>query len=247
MNYLALAGYLGLQALVEGRPWPPPVLIADVSAGLYAAISVLAAIAGRGVSGRGAFIDLSMLDAVAALLGSEIGHAAVTGAPGLEPNVTVLPHYGLFQCADGRWLSLGIVHEERFWQSFCRAVGRSDLAGLSLVERIERRSELRQTLDALFATAPAAAWEQQLAPLDVPIAIVADLQELPASSHFVERELLCDRDGFKCVALPMRFSTGSIAPIAGPPALGEHRDAILAEIGLGAAEIELLRRDGALG
>jgi crotonobetainyl-CoA:carnitine CoA-transferase CaiB-like acyl-CoA transferase len=247
LNYLALAGYLGLQTLVEGRPWPPPVLVADVTAGLYAAIAVLAAVNSRQVSGRGAYIDLSMIDSVVALLGSEIGHAAITGSPRVDPNVTVLPHYGLFQCADGRWLSFAIVHEERFWRRFCEVIGRADLAGLSLAERVERRLELRATLAAIFETAAAAEWEQRLLPLDLPAAVVANLEELAASPQFVERGLLRDIDGYKFVGLPMRFSTGSTVPTGGPPAIGEHGAAILGEIGLSVAEIEALGHYRALG
>jgi len=247
LNYLALAGYLGLQSLVEGRPWPPPVLIADVSAGLYAAVAVLAAVTGRQLSGHGAYIDLSMLDSVVALLGSEIGHAAATGMPQVDPNVTILPHYGLFRCADGRWLSFAIVHEERFWRRFCEAIDHADLAALSLSERIERRVELRAMLTAIFETAPAAEWEQRLLPLDLPLAVVANLEELAASPHFIERGLLCERDGYQFVGQPMRFSTGSVAPTSGPPDLGEHSTTILADIGLSTAEIEALGRNRALG
>ncbi|GEM_PF-4306562 len=75
-------------------------------------------IAGRSVSGLGTRIDAAMADAVVALLGPDIGRASIEGAPPSRPNVSFIPHYGLFPCADGRWMSLGIVHEDHFWERF---------------------------------------------------------------------------------------------------------------------------------
>ena len=71
INYLAVGGYMGAQTAIEGRPWPPAILISDVASGLYAAIAVLAAVVGRESSPEGTYIDLSMTDAVLSLVGIE--------------------------------------------------------------------------------------------------------------------------------------------------------------------------------
>ena len=93
---LPSAATWGLQAEVEGRPWPPAVLFSDLVSGLYAAIMTLAAVAGRSASGKGAYIDLSMTDAALALMGLEVGRAGDPTEDGRSPNVTFIPHYGLF-------------------------------------------------------------------------------------------------------------------------------------------------------
>ena len=103
VNYLAAGGYMGAQTAIEGRPWPPAILISDVASGMYAAISVLAGVVGRASSREGAYIDLSMTDAVLSLVGIEAQSAETTDAERSAPNVTVIPTYGLFACADGRW------------------------------------------------------------------------------------------------------------------------------------------------
>ena len=127
VNYLAVGGYMGAQTAIEGRPWPPAILISDVASGMYAAISVLAGVVSRATSGEGVYIDLSMTDAVLSLVGIEAqGKSATDGEPSV-PNVTVIPTYGLFACADGRWLSLGIVHEDHFWQRLCDVAGLGDV------------------------------------------------------------------------------------------------------------------------
>ena len=90
INYLALSGYLDVEAAVGGKPWPPPVLISDLTSGLYTAIAVLAAVCGRQVSGSGAYVDLSMAEAAVSFLGLEIGRATAEGASYGQPNVDSL-------------------------------------------------------------------------------------------------------------------------------------------------------------
>ena len=231
INYLSLGGYLGVQTAVEGRPWPPPVLISDLASGLYAAISVLAAICGRQASGKGVYIDLSMTESVLSLLGPEIGRTVADDASEGQPNVTYIPHYGLFPCADGRWMSLGIVHEDHFWDRFCKAVGLDDLAALTFDERIAQASSVRDRLHALFLSKPSAQWERILEGVDVPAAAVVELSEVFRNPQFKARQSFVDLGLYRFVAQPAKFSTGSVAPNAGPPALNEHAEQILARLG----------------
>jgi crotonobetainyl-CoA:carnitine CoA-transferase CaiB-like acyl-CoA transferase len=251
VNILALTGYLAAQAQVEGRPWPPAVLISDLSAGLYAAIAVLAAAAARSVSGAGTHIDLAMADAAAALLGPELSRLSAAGAEsGAQPNVTSLPHYGVFRCADGRWLSLGIVHEDHFWQRFCRAAGLEDLGGLTFSERAAQAGRIREILDAAFLRRPAGEWERLLTAADVPAAAVQSLSDVPASAQFEWRGLFSRIGGALYTAQPVRFSSGPVSPSAAPPALGQHTEAILAEFATGTdadpSLLETLRASGAV-
>jgi crotonobetainyl-CoA:carnitine CoA-transferase CaiB-like acyl-CoA transferase len=247
INYLAVGGYLALQARVGGRPWPPPILVSDLTAGLYAAVAVLAALAARSVTGLGTWIDLAMTDAVVALLGPEIGRASEEGGTPAHPNVTFIPHYGLFPCADGRWLSLGIVHEDHFWKRLCDAAGLDDLRGLAFADRLARAPEIRAALHATFVTKPAHEWERRLADADVPAATVLELEEVLSSFHFRARGLFVELDGHRYAVQPMRLAGQRLTPGAGPPGLGEHAEAILAQLGVTPAEVEDLRRAGALG
>ena len=247
VNYLALSGYLGVQVAIEGRPWPPPVLISDLVSGLYAAISALAAVSGRQVSRQGAYIDLSMTDAAVSLLGPEIGRAAAEGKADGGPNVTSIPHYGLFPCADGRWLSLGIVHEDHFWDRFCRAAGLEELAGLNLGERMARAEELRHALHETFSRKPSAEWERLLDEADVPAASVADLDEIFDNPQLKARGLFVEVGLHRLLAQPARFSTGPTRPTEGPPTPGEHTDVLLKELGYGECEIARFREGNVFG
>ncbi len=231
INYLAVGGYMGAQSAIEGRPWPPAILISDVASGLYAAVAVLAAVIGRESSAEGTYIDLSMTDAVLSLVGIEAESTSTTGDERSTPNVTVIPTYGLFACADGRWLSLGIVHEDHFWQRFCDVAGLTQLADLTFERRLERAGEIKIKLEMTFAKRPASEWEGELMKVDVPAITVRDLDEALSLQQFVSRGLAVDVGLHRFISQPMKFSTGSVGPMGPPPALNENRNAILAELG----------------
>ena len=247
VNYLALSGYMGLQSQIESRPWPPAVLFSDLVSGLYAAIMTLAALAGRSVSGEGAYIDLSMTDAALALMGLEVGRANDPSEKGRSPNVTFIPHYGLFPCADGRWLSLGIVHEDHFWDSFCRVAGLDGMVGLDLDERLSKSAEIQAALAEVFPSRSAADWEEALLDADVPAAAVADLAEVLDTPHFKERGMFASVGGNIFLGQPARLSSGTIGPSKLPPGLGEQAGDILAGLGYAPGQIDDLRADGVLG
>ncbi len=247
VNYLALSGYMGLQSQVESRPWPPAVLFSDLVSGLYAAIMTLAALAGRSVSGKGEYIDLSMTDAALALMGLEVGRSNDPEEEGRSPNVTFIPHYGLFPCADGRWLSLGIVHEDHFWDSFCRVAGLDGMVGMDLEQRLGEADSIRAALAQVFPTRCAADWEEALLDADVPAAAVTGLDGVLDTPHFKERGMFATVGGNTFLGQPARLSSGPIGPSKPPPGLGEQADEILAGLGYTPGRIEDLTAAGILG
>ncbi len=231
INYLAVGGYMAAQTGIEGRPWPPAILISDVASGLYAAIAVLASVAGKDSPEEGAYIDLSMTDAVLSLMGIEAENPSADDKDHTPPNVTAIPTYGLFACADARWISLGIVHEDHFWQKLCEVAGLNELAQLTFDQRLERAVPIKTRLEMTFAKRSAAEWERDLMALDVPAAIVRDFNDALQLSQFVARGSVVDIGLYRFIAQPMRLSTGSIEPTAPPPTLDQHRNAILAQLG----------------
>ena len=247
LNYLALVGYLGVQAGLAGRPWPPPILVSDLASGLYASTMVLAALNGKQASGEGAYVDLSMTESALGLLGPEIGRSTEDDGVTDYPNVTFIPHYGLFQCADDRWISLGIVHEDHFWDRFCVAAGLDDLAGLKFGDRVAQGDRLRERLNETFLSRPSEEWERRLSQADVPAATVVALDEIAESPQLRSREAFVDIDGRRFVAQPARFSTGSVAPTKGPPALGEHTEKLLEGLGYTPNDTDRFRQEGAFG
>ena len=246
LNYLALSGYLGVQAAMDGAPTPPPVLVSDLVSGLYAAIAVLAALAGRAASGKGAYIDLSMTEAALALLGPELGRLQDGGDPA-HPNVTSIPHYGLFPTADGRWVSLGIVHEDHFWRRLCEAAGLAEMADMVFEQRTRCADQVQDALHRTFSDRSAAEWEDALGDADIPFAVVAGLEEALSSPQMRWRQVAAGSGAAQLLRLPALFSTGDVSPRTDAPALGEHSSALLAELGYDSAEVGRMREQGALG
>jgi crotonobetainyl-CoA:carnitine CoA-transferase CaiB-like acyl-CoA transferase len=241
LNYLALAGVLGLAARVSGRPDAPGVLISDLAAGQYAAIALLAALLGRRAGGPGQFIDLSMTDGAVGWAATEIARLEAEGRAPERPNVTVAPHYGTFRTADGRFVTLGIVYEDHFWRAFCDIAGLPEWRGLGHAARLARYAEIRERLEHLFASGTRDEWTARFAGADVPFAPVLDLPEVLAWPQFLYRRLF----GPFGVALPMRFSAADVAPARPAPGLGEHGEAVLREAGYGGDDVRRLAESGA--
>ncbi len=246
VNFAALAGHLSAQMQISERPWLPPILISDLASGLYAAVAVLAAVVGRHTTGTGQYIDLSMADSTLALLAPEIGRLGTDEAAG-RPNVTFIPHYGLFQCSDGSWFSLGIVDEDHFWRRFCEASGLGDMAGLTFAERVGRGEWLTGAVQEAFLSRTAREWEEALEAADVPAARVTSLADLLDSVHFSSRGMFVDMGLEHFLAQPFKVSGESVGPTDGPPGPGEHTEALLTELGYESGQIAAMVRDGAFG
>ena len=243
---------------VTGTPEEPSkagVSIADVAAGMYAYSNVLAALLQRAIDGRGRRIDVSMLEA----MGEWMGYPMYYAFDGAEPpprsgasHATIYP-YGPFPTGDGHQVMLGLQNE-REWAAFCEKVLRqpalaTDPRFAGNAQRSAERTALRAIIDETFAALSA---EQVLARLDeaqIANAQVNTLHELWKHPQLAARGRWREV-GSPAGPLPALLPPGSwddgdprLDPI---PALGEHTDAILAELGVGADEIAALRDTGAV-
>ena len=229
--------------------------IADIAAGMYAFSQVLAALIERGRSGRGRRIDVSMLECMAEWMGYPLYYAF----DGAEPpprsgaaHATIYP-YGPFPTGDGQTVMLGLQNE-REWRVFCERVLEqpqlvADPRFASNAARNAAREALREIIVAAFAPLTA---EQVAARLDAAgianarVNTMRDLwrhPQLEARRRWVEIDTPAGRIP---ALLPPGISGPDAARMGPVPALGQHTDAVLAEIGYGRAEIERLRAEGAI-
>ena len=148
LGFMGLAGALSTGARTDGVPSLPGFQVADMAGGaLTAALGVTAALVGRGRTGRGQWLDLSMTEGAMALVAHQLAEASLTGAnptPGGETLTGALPSYGLYRCADGGVIAVAAI-EPKFWAALQAAAG-----GTLPLERA--------ALAALFATRPRDAW-----------------------------------------------------------------------------------------
>jgi crotonobetainyl-CoA:carnitine CoA-transferase CaiB-like acyl-CoA transferase len=200
VNYQAWAGALSPEG---GAAVMPPLPIADLASGMTGAFGVCAAILGRGATGEGTHLDVSMTDVMATWTGpsggSEVSHD--------ERPSRAVPGYGLFTTADGRQVALGVVNEQHFWSRLCAVLGLSDLADLDFAERSARGDDLQRAVRAAVTTQQRDELVATLTEAGVPASPVLDRHEMLAASPF---------PGFP-IRLPVPVATGSV------PRLDQHR------------------------
>ncbi|MCX7140990.1 MAG: CaiB/BaiF CoA-transferase family protein, partial [Proteobacteria bacterium] len=174
MNYVAESGLLGLSAGADGAPIVPPALIADIAGGTYPAmINILLALRERESTGRGRRLDIAMADNLFAFMYWALGNGLAAGnwpVPGGELVTGGSPRYQIYRTQDGRYLAAAPL-EQKFWENFCRAVGREDLIPRQMDE------DARSDTAALVATRSRDEWMRLLDGVDACVAPVLNLGE----------------------------------------------------------------------
>ncbi|MGE0797780.1 MAG: CaiB/BaiF CoA transferase family protein [Lautropia sp.] len=239
---------------VTGTPEAPSKAgcsIADIAAGMYAFSNVLAALIERGTTGRGRHVDISMLESMVEWMGFPLYYAFDGASPPARAgaaHATIFP-YGPFPAGDGRTIMLGLQNE-REWLLFCQKVlRRPELAAderfSSNSRRIAHRETLRELIVAEFAALTA---DQVIARLEE--ASIANAQVNQMSDVWAHAQLRA-RGRWAEVQTPAGAIPALLPPGAGSgarmdpvPALGQHTDQILNELGWSAARIDELRAAG---
>jgi crotonobetainyl-CoA:carnitine CoA-transferase CaiB-like acyl-CoA transferase len=245
LNYIGRAGLLSITGTRE-RPVIPGVQIADLAAGgLMSCVGVLAALLRARESGEGEFVDVAMCDGSFAIASPHVGAYLASGdVPGREemPLQGGLPRYNVYECADGEWITVGAV-EEKFFTALCETIGRPELA--STHDDPEQIPIWRE----IFLAKPRREWLDLLEPIESCVGPVNDFAAAATDPQLTARAMVVeieDRYGEKQpqIGTPIKFREHPAGPRSAIPALGEQTEAVLAELGFDAAEIEQLFTDG---
>ncbi len=243
VNYVAAAGALAFPGHWLKPPGRSSLPLADMGGGSFAATAVLAALHERNRTGRGARLDLSLFEA--AFFWTAMRHGL---APGVDPRAHIFPVNDVFECADGRRLTLGIL-EEHFWQSFVRCVAElaPELAGPEYASDAARRANgdaLSARLAALLRRKSAAEWVALLEANDVPVDLCLTPAEAAELPQLRERGDVVELRGERFALFPVRANGRRGAIRRAPPAAGEHSRELLVELGFDDAAIAELVRSG---
>ncbi len=243
---------------VTGTPDEPSkagISIADISAGMYAYSNILAALLQRKLDGQGRRIDISMLEAMGEWMGYAMYYAFEDAPPPPRAgaaHATIYP-YGPFPCGDGKTVMLGLQNE-REWLQFCEKVLlqpalAKDERFAGNARRVAARVALRELVVAAFATLTAEQVTQRLEDAQIANAELRDMaglwqhEQLAARGRW--REVGTSAGPVPALLPPGSWGDGDPRMDA-VPALGQHTDAILAELGVDAAGIAALRSAGAV-
>ncbi|MBS0272711.1 MAG: CoA transferase [Proteobacteria bacterium] len=230
-----LSGLMSLIGEPEGMPLRAGISIADIGAGMYSAMAILAALFQRTRTGEGQYIDMALLDSTMALMSFAAQSYLLDGR--LPPRVgnghpNIVP-YGAFKAQDG-FVILAIGTEAQF-EKFCHFVGRDDLLThphfLHNADRVRHREEVVAEISAIIHQKPKAYWIEQLEKIDIPVGPVNTLADAFANPHVKARDIArWIGDDVKTIASPLHLSASPVSYHKRPPRLGEHTEEILAEI-----------------
>jgi CoA:oxalate CoA-transferase len=255
----AMAGTMSLTGVPDGPPVRAGVPIADLAAGLYGVIAVLAALERRHRTGEGAYLDVAMLDSQLSLLSYQ---AAYHLHSGIIPERQgrghdSIPTYRCFTAGDDIDVAV-TANTERMWTEMCEALEAADLAMdprfASAASRWEHREQLWTLLEAAFRKFTADEIVARLRERSVPATVVNDLRMALTDPHVQRRGMVVDLHDdaghdVSVVGDPIRIrGTSSRGTHRYPPGLGaDTRDVLTKELGLSPQDVDRLAGEGVIG
>ena len=249
LNYAGLAGLLDMtREDPDAPPQVPGYQIADLAGGLFAAFSIVGALASRELGNTsGEYVDVAMSDVLLSFSQS-VAHSALTGGnprPGETQLTGAVPWYDVYECADGRYVTLAAL-EPAFWAAFCEQVGREDLIAEHGTEDPVVREALGNELDAVFASQPREHWlatlddDTTIGPVNTPAEAVRHPQ-FEARGIVGHSEDSPPRVGFPATSTAHPDETDERVP-----GHGQHTETVLGEAGLSDADLDALREADAI-
>lgn len=249
----------GIMSFTGERPDGPPVKcgapLSDITAGIIAALGVLAAYTHRVKTGKGQWVETSLYEAA---LVQTYWQAAIALATGVAPRAMGSAHplnapYQAVEASDG-WIVVGGANQKH-WGLMLDAIGASELAAdprfLTGADRMAHLKELDAELSRRFRLKPADIWLGLLEERGVPCGPVQDMLQALSDPQTIAREMVVDVEHstlgtVKTLGLPLKFSATPGKVRTGAPLYGEHTREVLREYGFDDLQIAAFEKEGAV-
>jgi alpha-methylacyl-CoA racemase len=248
INYIALSGALHSIGRKGEAPVPPLNLVGDFGGGaLYLALGVVAGLLEAQKSGKGQVVDAAMVDGAASLMTAIYGmHGSGFWNNERGDNIldTGAHYYDVYETEDGKYVAIGSI-EAKFYAELLRLSG---LQGEELPHQQDRKSwpKMKERLKTLFRTKSRDEWCKIMEGSDICFAPVLSMEEAPKHPHMKHRGTFIEEGGVTQPGPAPRFSR-TPSKIQRPPAKpGEHTEEALRDWGFANADLETLRKSGAI-
>jgi len=252
----AFCGIMAMTGEEGGGHVRSPISPIDQMTGVHAFSGILALLYAREKTGQGGTIQVSLFETAMGLLGYNL---QTFWERGVQPAKCGSSHeslcpYQAFEAADGP-IMIGVANDS-LWRKFCGVAGLNDIVDdprfRTNANRVNNRAETLSRVQAVISTRAAAEWNEALSAVGVPCSPINSLAQLVSHPHTAASGVIVEYDHasagrLKGVGHPVLINGAERTAGAPPPALGQHTDEVLAEIGLSAERIGALRRDGIVG
>jgi len=252
----AMGGVMSLTGEPNGSPQKVGVPVADLFAGLYGCIGILAAVNHRNTTGQGQQIDIGMLDTHVAWLANQGMNYLATGEnpPRLGNQHPNIAPYQEFPTKDG-YIILAVGNDPTF-ERFCKAFGQEALLAdprfATNPIRVQNRQLVTDTLTPVMKSKTTAEWIDALEALKIGCGPINTLEQVFADPHVQARDMVVEMahgsgEKVKVIANPVKLSATPPSYRSAPPVLGEHTNAVLTDVlKMSAADIAALKDKGIL-
>jgi formyl-CoA transferase/CoA:oxalate CoA-transferase len=247
-------GFMSITGEKDGDPVRIGVAIIDIGAGMYAVTGILSALLARKETGRGQYIDVSLLDTEVSWLTYMACNYFASGKDPLRlgsAHPSIVP-YRAYRAKDKYFILA--VGNDAIWQRFCAALElpfANDPRFATNAKRVENREVLDRLLGEIFAQKEARYWVEKLNVNKVPCGMINAISEVVSHPQVLHRGMVVKMEHPKAGEIrvlgnPLKFSALDVAYRLPPPLLGQHTEEILSGLGYSAGEIEELRANGVI-
>ena len=247
------AGLMSITGFPDGPPQRVGVAIADILGGFHAVEGILLALLVRNNTGKGQFVDVSLMDSIISILTYQAGNYLATGnAPQRVGNRhPMITPYESFETSDG--YVIFAVGNQRLWETFVKALNREDLNEdprfADMKSRNQHPAELKEILEKITRLRTTEDWVQVMEDAGVPCGRIRTIDQVLSDPHVDIREMVVEKEHpkagmIKLTGVPTKLSLTPGEVSSPPPTLGQHTEVILSSIGYSTENIEEFKKNG---